>query len=222
MALDHGPKIVTNGLVLSLDAADINSYPGAGTTWYDTSGYRYNHTLTSTSLTTFKGVKCFNFSSTGYARPTSTTYTFTQNYTMLAWASALSDAEVATWRTLWRTTPDDHPLLIQDGTDLLGYYDNNAGGFVSFGATLSGLGLANKWTMFTITGVGGSTSLYYDRANFVGTVAYTANGNSHDLIGSAGGSQAFGYVATAMLYSRALSVDEIAQNYNVTKGRFGL
>jgi hypothetical protein len=141
---------------------------------------------------------------------------------MLAWASALSDAEVTTWRTLWRTAPDDHPLLIADSTDQIGYYDNNAGGFVSFGATLSGLGLANKWTMFTITGAGGSTNFYYDNANYVGTVAYTANGNSHDLIGSAGGSQAFGYVATAMLYSRALSAQEIAQNYKVTKARFGL
>ena len=30
--------IVTNGLVLNLDAAKIDSYPGSGTTWYDISG----------------------------------------------------------------------------------------------------------------------------------------------------------------------------------------
>ena len=38
MAQEYGPKIVTDGLVLSLDAADKNSYPGSGTTWYDLSG----------------------------------------------------------------------------------------------------------------------------------------------------------------------------------------
>ena len=31
-------KIVTDGLVLALDAADKNSYPGSGTTWRDMSG----------------------------------------------------------------------------------------------------------------------------------------------------------------------------------------
>jgi hypothetical protein len=222
MGIAGGPDMIQDGLVLLLDTNDINSYPGSGTTWFDISGYGYNHTLTNTSLTTFKGVRCFDFSSIGYARPTSTTYTFTQNYTMLAWASALSDAEVATWRTLWRTTPDDHPILIQDGTDLLGYYDNNNAGFVSFGATLSGLGLTNKWTMFTLTGTGGSTNLYYDSGSYVGSVAYSANNNSHDLIGSAGGSQAFGYVATAVLYNRALSASEILQNYNAQKSRFNL
>ena len=35
MAYNTGPKIVTDGLVLCLDAADRNSYPGSGNTWYD-------------------------------------------------------------------------------------------------------------------------------------------------------------------------------------------
>ena len=42
MSLSHSPKIVTNGLVLCLDAADKKSYPGTGTTWFDRSG-RGNH-----------------------------------------------------------------------------------------------------------------------------------------------------------------------------------
>ena len=35
MALHHNPRIVTSGLILALDAADINSYTGAGATWTD-------------------------------------------------------------------------------------------------------------------------------------------------------------------------------------------
>jgi len=31
-------KIVTDGLVLSLDTSDLNSYPGSGTTWNDLAG----------------------------------------------------------------------------------------------------------------------------------------------------------------------------------------
>jgi hypothetical protein len=38
-------KIVTDGLVLVLDAADKNSYPGSGTTWRDMSGNNRTHTV---------------------------------------------------------------------------------------------------------------------------------------------------------------------------------
>jgi hypothetical protein len=38
MAFANGGRIVTDGLVLSLDAGDRNSYPGSGTTWRDLSG----------------------------------------------------------------------------------------------------------------------------------------------------------------------------------------
>jgi len=43
----YGPQIVRNGLVLALDAADRNSYPGSDTTWRDLSGNGYNGTLTN-------------------------------------------------------------------------------------------------------------------------------------------------------------------------------
>ena len=45
MALHHNPRIVTDGLVLHLDAADRNSYPGSGTTFTDLSGNGNNATL---------------------------------------------------------------------------------------------------------------------------------------------------------------------------------
>ena len=47
MSVSNGPSIVTSGLVLSLDAADKNSYPGSGTTWADLSGNTNNGTLTN-------------------------------------------------------------------------------------------------------------------------------------------------------------------------------
>lgn len=223
MAQNYGPTIIKSGLVLALDAADLTSYPGSGTTWFDLSPNKYNHTVANTTFTTFQGVKCFNNSTTGYIIPISSTYTFTQSYTMIAWANPLSDGQVGTWRTLWRTTPDDHPILIQDGSDLIGYYDNNSAGFVSYGATLGGLGLANKWTMFTITATGISTFLYYNNATYVGSVGYTASGNNHDAIGNVNGtSQPFGYIATATLYNTYLTTSQISQIYNSTKTRFGL
>lgn len=43
--MNYGPKIVTDGLALALDAADLNSYIGSGTTWKDLSGNRNNGLL---------------------------------------------------------------------------------------------------------------------------------------------------------------------------------
>ena len=45
MPTHYGPKVVTDGLVLALDAADRNSYPGSGTAWTDLSGRGNNGTL---------------------------------------------------------------------------------------------------------------------------------------------------------------------------------
>ena len=45
MSNNYGPKIITDGLVLCLDAADQNSYSGSGNTWTDLSGNGNNGTL---------------------------------------------------------------------------------------------------------------------------------------------------------------------------------
>ena len=47
MATKYSPKIITNGLVLSLDAANNKSYPRSGTTWSDLSGNSNTGTLTN-------------------------------------------------------------------------------------------------------------------------------------------------------------------------------
>ena len=47
MATKYSPKIITNGLVLSLDAANNKSYPRSGTTWTDLSGNNNTGTLTN-------------------------------------------------------------------------------------------------------------------------------------------------------------------------------
>ena len=47
MATEGGPSIITDGLVLSLDAANQKSYPGSGTTWSDISGNGNTGTLTN-------------------------------------------------------------------------------------------------------------------------------------------------------------------------------
>jgi hypothetical protein len=45
MGVFAGPEVVESGLVLALDAANRKSYPGSGTTWTDLSGNGNNGTL---------------------------------------------------------------------------------------------------------------------------------------------------------------------------------
>ena len=45
MGVAYNPQIVTEGLVLCLDAGNVKSYPGTGTTWTDLSGVGNNGTL---------------------------------------------------------------------------------------------------------------------------------------------------------------------------------
>ena len=47
MAFHYSPKIVTDGLIFALDAANHKSYPGSGTVWTDLSGNSTHGTLTN-------------------------------------------------------------------------------------------------------------------------------------------------------------------------------
>ena len=64
MVYHTGPKIVTDGLVLCLDAADRNSYPGSGASWLDLSGNGYNGTLTNGPTFSSDNAGVFSFDGT--------------------------------------------------------------------------------------------------------------------------------------------------------------
>lgn len=60
MALSHSPKIVTDGLVLCLDAGNPKSYPGSGSTWYDLSGNEGNFNWISSPSYTSGSIPYFS------------------------------------------------------------------------------------------------------------------------------------------------------------------
>ena len=69
MATTYNPRIVTNGLVLCLDAGNRQSYPGSGTAWTDLSGNGENFTLyNSPSFSTNRGGELLFSGSNDYAR----------------------------------------------------------------------------------------------------------------------------------------------------------
>jgi len=219
----QGPiEIVTNGLVTCLDIGNSKSYPGTGTSINDLSTNDYTQTTANAAYTTIDGVNCLNCTTTGVTYRASTSFTLGTTWTMMTWARVITST--ATWRTLWRTTPDDHPLLVETGSNRIGYYDNNAGGFLASGLDVSTLGLGAKWTLYTLVQTSTTNIDFYINGLIAkGSVSTSGTGNSHNAWGNeASGTQPFGHIALALIYNRNLSTSEILQNYNSTKSRFGL
>ncbi len=208
--------LVTSGLIIQLDAFNVASYPGTGTTVTDiTSGY--NHTLAdgATYLSLY-GVKTFDCTTTpknitvigtGPTLPTS-------GYTYVCWGRVITSS--AAWRTLYRSNPNDHALLIQISTDNLGFYNNDTSAFVDSGYDITAI--EDTWVQYTVVGDNSST-IFYINGTQVGSAAAGAGGNAHLSWGGISG-QPFGYVANMFYYNRKLSYGEVVQNYNFLLSRF--
>ncbi len=164
--------LVETDLTYHLDPENTASYPGTGTDLFDLTSNGYDHTLVGgASKTTVDGQGCIDVASNTYRiQRTTADVTLSAEHTLIVWARCLSDAEVSTWRTLWRTSTYDHPMLIQDSTDLIGFYDNNTNTFASYGFTLGSVGADNTWTCFTLVASGGNTTLYINDGTTNGTV----------------------------------------------------
>jgi hypothetical protein len=218
-----GGQSLFSGVTQYFDFSKQSSYPGTGTNLNDVSGNGYNGSISNGSFTTIDGVRCWNCSTTGWIL-TDNDFVFGNNYTIFIWARAISDSQAESWRTLLRTIDDDHPLIIQENTDLLGYYDNNSAGFVSYGLTLNGVGLSNVWGLYTLVGSGGSTQkLYINDGTTNATVNYNVSGEAQDAWGNVGGgSQPFGYVSNMVVYNnQAFTQSQVAQYFNATKQYYG-
>ena len=210
--------LVTNGLLLQLDANNSTSYPGSGTTVYDLTN-SYNHTLIGATFTTLNGIKCFDCTTgnnrvdvngTGPTLPTT-------GYTYVTWARIIPSS--TNWRSLLRTT-NNLPILVQIETDDLGYY--GSGGIVFQDSGYNVTSDEDVWVQYTVVGDNAS-SIFYINGTQVGTAAYGAGGDTHFGWGNnqtAG--QPFGHVANLYLYNRKLSIAEITQNYNAIKPTYGL
>lgn len=234
MAINYSPKIIRDGLVLCLDAANPRSYPGTGTTWFDLSGNNnhftiFNSPTYSLSRFTFDGVNDYmrstntiNLSSTnaitvdvGFKVPTVTTNVMVFEFT-------------ANWNT---------------NAGAFGAFTNSNGGLASSPTTdndihtnssaetedfnVSNITARSIYSFVYQSGVG--TSLYYNSALAPtlrnSTVSsFTGFANNYLYIGSRGGTSSFGILELdyIRIYNRALTADEVKTNFNALRGRYGI
>ena len=225
MGLVHSPKIVTDGLVLALDAGNVKSYPGSGTTWYDKSGNGNNGTLTNgptfaTGSIVFDGVNdyvnCGN----------STSLQITGSITLSTWIN---------FPTLFSS--QYYPPFIIKGVNAsymlygnsvtnqvrMRIGSNSAANVLDSTSTFS----INTWYNIVGTYDGSAMKIYVNgvcdsQKSLVGTIP-TGSDNVHLGFNPIGEAIVYnGKIATTQIYNRALTSDEVLQNYNATKGRFGL
>ena len=221
-------KIVTDGLVLALNAADMNSYPGSGATWNDLSGNNNSGSLVNnpTFISNNGGGFYFNnaVSNTGINCGDPSSLSFSQNSFSLA---------------LWVNYAASGFFINKVGS--------SAGGF-NFWYT----GTSLRFQIFSgsvapspinlVAGTLTNNTYYQVSATYNGSVANTyINGSlvgtqtNPVTVSTIGGNFTVGYrndafntnyssgsIYNVQVYNRALSASEVLQNYNAQKSRFGL
>jgi len=220
MATKYSPKIITNGLVLSLDAANNKSYPGSGTTWTDLSGNNNNGTLTNGPTFSDSNGGVIVFDGTNDYVPIGTSgFPFGSSAgTLSVWAKTNTISSGYIWIVSYGTALGSQSrfLGINSSTYLFGGYGDDI--------NASGVPL-NTW--FNMVGVyDGTNAFLYINGNLVsGPTAKSWNtiANNAQLGRQTNGSEYWnGNISQASIYNRTLSSDEVLQNYNATKSRFGL
>jgi len=216
MAFHYSPKIVTDGLVLALDAANRKSYPGSGTVWKDLSGKANNGTLTNgptfNTVTTgnvdqidFDGtndsVECTALTSTTFTNSVWMSVDTKNTNGIISWTVGTvrrellfvaGDISIVYGSSKYKRGP-----VISNGvwTNVVGTYDGTTpliyvnGVSQTLGSELAaGAGLADKCY---IARIAYSTPYYFN-----------------------------GKMANVLIYNKALTATEVLQNYNATKTRF--
>jgi hypothetical protein len=223
MALSHNPSLVTEGLIIYLDANNTSSYAGTGTTWYDLSGNgRHASLISSPSYEGFGGGKYLSFDgSTNFA---TIPYTITDNlitvsfwyYSKIFSANSFLDALISNYTN----GISGFDVRLNSSTTInLAIVIAASESQISIGAITN-----NTWYHVAFTYDGATVKTYLDAVfksstNVVGT---RANGTQICIGTSAYDTnrKATCGIPQVMIYNRALSDTEMLQNYNATKGRY--
>jgi len=242
MGLSHSPRIVTDGLVLCLDAANPKSYPGTGTTWTDLSSNAY-------SITAVNGVG-YSSSNGGYltfdglddhchTNVTPNNFAWTpngsigmQSMSIEMWVQS-SDTTGRFYTKPWNGS-GQYNVWIDPGYFYL--LTDTASKQINFGRTLSN----GTWTHLVVWADNVNMGYYINGDEYSSSQAHTligdipSSGNNETKMGLMtlypygtgwGGNTTHaieGNLAVAKIYNTVLSSERVIQNFNALRGRFGI
>jgi hypothetical protein len=222
MAFNYSPKIVTNGLVLYLDAANRYSYVSGSTSWNDISRGGNNGTLVNGPTYNSANGGSIVFDGVDDYVNTSITTAF-NNFTVCTWFKQVGSIigyqrlidknfQNGFWVGRNASTANSWGGGIQDSSAPFGR-------FITLADT--------QWHYIVSKREGTTHTIYGDGITntISGTVSSTALSSNNIFIGKSdqvGLDLMNGNIASVQIYNRALSATEVLQNYNSTKTRFGL
>jgi hypothetical protein len=223
MAFANGGSIVTNGLVLALDAADRNSYVSGSTTWNDLSGNNNSGSLTNgpTFSSANGGSIVFDGTNDFVTGSDSSNFAFgTNNFTVGSWFFSLSSVGIIVdlRSNSSGTGPGFSDYFLNNKFYL---YWSNANRYQSTGSIDT-----FKWYNVVTTRQSSTVSVYINGI-LDGTTTDNTNLTEGGFrlarnVNTAGTGYLSGSISSVQIYNRALSAAEIAQNYNAQKSRFNL
>jgi len=246
MSTLYSPSIVTDGLVLHLDAANKKSYPGSGDAWNDRSGNDCNFTSVN-GPTYSNGAFVFDGSNDYFHSPFSNTnYTDrlhwtvdgslgTDKFTVEVWVKTSDTTGGSIFSHPWNGNGQYNIRVLSTG----GLHLHTGGGAAALSVSD---GVVNDGNWHCVTGWADSTTMavYIDgesynsqahgRSGGVGSAGHSttlrlALMTLYPYGGGWGGNTGHaveGELAVVRFYHRVLTDNEIFQNYNATKSRFGL
>ncbi len=215
--------LVTNGLTMWLDANNGASYPGTGTTWADLSGNGADQTLVGAPTYTAGTPSYFSFDGfTQYS--TGSTFVLPPNtYTKMVWfqISAPGDNNIVS------SAAGGHYMFFSSTPTLWAGNANvtpYAGGGAFGSATNFSYGV---WYCATVVFSDPQISIYVNGVLDQFDPTYSAGGHNGD--GSTnlacfgpGGNLLNGNIAEVYCYGNALTAQQVLQNFNATRSRYGV
>jgi len=225
-------KIVTDGLVLALDAADRNSYVSGSLIWNDMSGNAYTGSLVNgPSFSSGSGGSIVFDGVDDYANLGNILNYTLENFSFSYWVN---------FNSLTTNQSGNGPVILYKGSYLEnGYYDQitngavtfltNQSGVLQFTNTNTGIIAIQNWYNIAHTRNGSSIKIYVNGTDATlnagthinpapSTNNFTLSLYNNPLFRVYGNTR----VSQFLNYNRALSSQEVLQNYNAQKSRFGL
>jgi hypothetical protein len=239
MTIAYNPRIVSDGLVLCLDAANARSYNEASspTVWKDLSGYENNGTLRNSPTYTSSNsgsiifdsinqdVNCGNDDSINFG---------TGDFTVSVWFKRFTNA-ATNLRLLSKSAGSDTANAANAGFAFFG--SDSALSFSvnpTAARTIISAGNHSLNTWVNVVGVlerGASMRAYqnctqtgYSASSALADPSGSVSGSTSLFLGSNIGTGLYwaGEISNVCLYNKALSVAEIQQNFVALRGRFDL
>jgi hypothetical protein len=222
--------VTTDGLQIYLDANDVSSYPGTGTTWFDLSGNSRNFTWNTATYTTgipsyfsTSGRTCTGPASNSVGINNTSGYTI---YLIMLQNSAAASGAFKFYKGNASSSSGRGIFTHCTWSDGNVYFDQG-GCCNSDTRTFTGAGTVTTWNIFTFRRLTNSSTrtIFKNGSSIANNTASAVNIDLDSRAISLGFTDEYGSnwnarLAGFIVYNRGLSDAEITSNYNSLKSRY--